>query len=262
MSARIRRFESGSTVERFNDRAEDYAKYRPSYPLAAIDAILEGLGDPGALCVVDVGAGTGISSRLLTARGANVIAVEPNAEMRAAALAGGTEARDGTAQALPLASGSADAVTCFQAFHWFAVPATLVEFARVLRSRGRLAIVWNERDDEDDFTRAYGELVDNPVFAGGRTNLAGYATAQDMFSQLVPGTGFGDVRTRVFSNRQRLDRDGLLGRVRSTSYAPREGGEAARLYSALETLVDRFQDSDGFVELVYRTEVHLLDKGS
>ncbi len=70
--------------DRFSDRAGDYAKYRPSYPAAAIDSILEGLDEPSV--AADIGAGTGISSRLLAERGVRVVAIEPNAEMRQAAL--------------------------------------------------------------------------------------------------------------------------------------------------------------------------------
>jgi len=229
-----RNYHSGDTVTRFNQRADDYARYRPSYPPAAIDAIFDGLAPPPKLRIVDVGAGTGISSKLLAERGARVIAVEPNDEMRAVALGAG-----------------------FQAFHWFAEPATIAEFGRVLAPGGRLAIVWNERDDGDPFTRGYGEIVDR--FAK-RTNLAGYATAPEMFARLLPGTVFGEVRARAFPNAQRLDRDGLLGRVRSTSYAPRSGDEADVMLERLEALFERFAGSGGSVEIVYQTEVYLVDK--
>lgn len=72
-------------LSRFSDRAADYAKHRPSYPTPAIDAILEGFGEPPQLVAADIGAGTGISSRLLAERGVRVIAIEPNAAMREAA---------------------------------------------------------------------------------------------------------------------------------------------------------------------------------
>lgn len=50
-------------LTRFSDTA-DYVNYRPSYPAAAIDIILEGLAPPTQLLAADIGAGTGISSRL------------------------------------------------------------------------------------------------------------------------------------------------------------------------------------------------------
>src|SRR5689334_8771077 len=95
---------------RFFDRAGDYARYRPGYPGAAIDAVLEGL--PKACTVADVAAGTGILSRLVAARGARVLAVEPNAAMRAAAAPHpGVVWSDGTAEATGLPDGSVDLVT-------------------------------------------------------------------------------------------------------------------------------------------------------
>ena len=72
---------------RFTDRASDYAAARPSYPAEALDAIFAEMGDAAALTVADLGAGTGISSRLLADCGARVLAVEPNAAMREAAQA-------------------------------------------------------------------------------------------------------------------------------------------------------------------------------
>ena len=72
-------------LSRFSDRAADYAKYRPSYPEEAIATIMEGLGNPSQLVAADIGAGTGISSRLLAERGVRVLAIEPNTEMREAA---------------------------------------------------------------------------------------------------------------------------------------------------------------------------------
>ena len=105
---------------RFSDRAEDYAKYRPSYPTAAIDCILQEFKEKSPLIAADIGAGTGISSRLLADRGVRVIAIEPNAAMRQVAEAHPlVEFRHGSAEATKLPDKSVDLVTCFQAFHWF-----------------------------------------------------------------------------------------------------------------------------------------------
>lgn len=69
-------------LTRFCDRVADYVKYRPSYPAQAIDIILKGLEPSSQLTAADIGAGTGISSRLLAERGVSVIAIEPNPAMR------------------------------------------------------------------------------------------------------------------------------------------------------------------------------------
>src|SRR5262249_22138093 len=121
---------------------------------------LEGLGPPAQLVAADVGAGTGISSRLLADRGVRVIAVEPNAAMRAAAEAHArVEWREGTAEATGLGTGSVGLVLCAQAFHWVRQEEALGEFARVLPRGGRIALMWNERDRADPLMTGYREAI-------------------------------------------------------------------------------------------------------
>lgn len=145
---------------RFSDRAVDYAKYRPIYPTEAIDKILEGLGDRSQLVVADIGAGTGISSRLLAERKIRVHAIEPNLEMRQAALAHPlVEWGEGTAEKTNLADCSVDLVSCFQSFHWFDPEPTLLEFCRILKPKGRVALVWNLDDRGDEFTQTCEALI-------------------------------------------------------------------------------------------------------
>src|SRR5262245_33580604 len=76
-------------VRRFGGLADDYAAHRPEYPGAAVDFILARAGLAAGALVVDIGAGTGISSRLFARRGLTVVGVEPNDQMRARAGAAG-----------------------------------------------------------------------------------------------------------------------------------------------------------------------------
>jgi len=149
-----------SFTERFVDRAADYAAGRPTYPAAALDALFDGLGDAGDVVAADLGAGTGISSRLLAERGAQVLAIEPNQAMREAAEPHPrVEWIAGTAERTGLDEASIDLVTAFQAFHWFDHAKALREIVRILRPAGRAAVIYNERDESDPFTAAYGDLV-------------------------------------------------------------------------------------------------------
>jgi len=245
------------SVSRWDARSGDYARFRPSYPVAVIDAIFAGRGTPETLRVVDVGAGTGISSRLLVERGARVIAAEPNAEMRAKAEATGLDVRDARADALGLPDASADVVTCFQAFHWFANADAVRELMRVLRPGGRLAIVFNERDDNDPFTHAYGEVVDH---MRDRMAIAGYRNGSEIVRRLLVDGGLQNLRLKSFIHSQRLDYDGLLGRLRSTSYAPPAGTpEHAAMLDQVTRAFERFQQ-EGEIEFAFRTDVHLGEK--
>ncbi len=132
------RFELSPT-SRFADRASDYARFRPSYPAEAIDAALAGMPIASGLVAADIGAGTGISSRLFAERGVRVLAVEPNAAMRESAEPHeGVTFVDGTAEATGLESASVDLVICAQAFHWFRPVEALAEFRRIVKPGGRL----------------------------------------------------------------------------------------------------------------------------
>jgi SAM-dependent methyltransferase len=246
--------ESGErdTVARFNDRADDYVKYRPSYPAAAIDAILDALGPPGRLAAADVGAGTGISARLLADRGVRVIAVEPGEVMRgAAAPHSHVEWISGTAQATGLATASVDLVLCAQAFHWFHTRGAIAEFARILKAGGRLAIMWNRRSTADPLTAGYRQAI---VDVGGEVP----AERMPFRPAIVSEDGlFTPVERHAFPNGQRLDLDGLIGRARSASYVPKTGAAGERLLDLLRALHARYADADGFVTLVYETEVFL-----
>lgn len=242
-------------LTRFTSRADDYARFRPDYPEEAISEILKGLGTPGGLTVVDVGAGTGISSRRLADRACRVIAVEPNEAMRAAANPHPlVDFVDASAEKIPVADESVDLVTCFQAFHWFRPDAALREFSRILKTKGRLAVVWNERDEDDGFTREYGDIVRR--FATSPS----VERRNETFDANLAAMWFGDLSQATFKYEQRLSRDGLLGRARSASYLPSEGPDFRTMVAALDALVERWRDPSGTVTIVYGTEVHLATK--
>ena len=245
------------STTRFSDRADDYARYRPGYPAAALDAMLAGLAPCDRLAIADIGAGTGIMSRLLAERGAQVVAVEPNAAMRAAA-APHPRVRwsDGTAEATRLPAAAHDLIVVAQAFHWFDVAPTLCEFLRVLRRDGRLAVVWNKRSRDDAFTLGYRsalEAIDGDAPAERSTfDPATVAAASD--------GAFANHRLVVASNAHPLTEAELLGRAMSTSTVPRSGPRHETVLRLLRELHARHRDTDGRATMVYRTEVHLWDR--
>jgi SAM-dependent methyltransferase len=238
-------------LERFTGRANDYVAGRPSYPDACFALLFAGLGDAAKICVVDLGAGTGISSRLLAAHGANVIAVEPNAAMReGAAAAPNVTWVARTAEDTGLPNASADLVTAFQAFHWFDSEAAIAEMRRLLRPGGRAALVYNERDERDAFTAGYGDVVRR--HATDRTeSRRGYGRAA-----FEGSPAWSDVSVTEFENEQILDRAGVHARALSTSYLPNAGPAAEALHAEIDTLFDRYA-RDGTATMYLKTIVTL-----
>ncbi|ANB07747.1 methyltransferase [Streptomyces ambofaciens] len=147
----------------FNAAAAQYAANRPSYPPALFGTLEELAGRPLAGSrVVDVGAGTGIATARLHARGADVIAVEPGAGMAAEfrrALPGVPIIR-GSGDALPLADRSADFLTYAQAWHWTDPAKAVPEALRVLRPGGALALWWNTAALDVPWIAAAADRID------------------------------------------------------------------------------------------------------
>ncbi len=198
----------------FAHAADVYEESRPSYPVEAVDWLAGELGLEPGTTVVDLAAGTGKLTRLLTATGATVVAVEPVDQMRAALArtTPGAEARPGTAEDTGLPDASADAVTVAQAFHWFDAPAALAEIHRILRPGGHLALIWNVRDLENPVQRAVEDLLrphrgDTPSHRSGRWRDALQAT--DLFEEAT---------RRCFPNLQILSTAALVRRVASISF--------------------------------------------
>lgn len=168
----------------FERQADAYERGRPTYPPETTEWLIAELALRSGRTVVDVGAGTGKLTRALLPSGARVIAVEPVAAMRAVLdreLPSAT-AVDGTAESLPLANGSADAIVVGQAFHWFDAPAALAEFHRVLGAGGRFGLVWNVRDRGQELQRMIDEITeplrgDTPSQSGSAWRAALEASA-------------------------------------------------------------------------------------
>ncbi|GAB3482872.1 class I SAM-dependent methyltransferase [Nocardiopsis coralliicola] len=215
---------------RFTGLASGYARYRPDYPAEAMErlraAVADGGGGRAAPLLVDVGCGTGVSTRALRAAFGpepRIAGVEPNADMRAQGLASAAEpgARPGEgvryvagrAEQLPFGAGTASLVLAAQALHWFDRPVFYREAVRVLAPGGVAAVLSNDRqlhesallDAYESFLEAYAE--------GYRRDFRSYDAAGELGA--VPGVG-AVAEFRVPWTRH-LDRDGFLGLAFSSS---------------------------------------------
>lgn len=243
------------STERFSDRVADYVRYRPDYPQALV-AWLHELGVGPDWSVADIGAGTGISSKLFMDAGHTVTAVEPNAAMRDAATAWLKDdprfrAHDGTAEATGLADQSVDLVIAGQAFHWFDKEKVRAEFSRILSPRGLVAIFWNTRRlTGSAFLEGYEQLLlDHGVDYVG---VAERYADDDAMAQWF-GPGYRGMAS--FRHGQKLDFDALLGRLMSSSYAPKPGHPNHEpMLGALRALFDATQNH-GTIDFDYDTRI-------
>ncbi len=245
--------------ERFSATASHYARWRPTYP-AELRAFLVELLPPARAperprMLVDVGCGTGISTRFLAGPGLHVIGIEPNAEMRAEAKSTtppgmAVEYRAGEASSTGLPPAAAELVTAAQAFHWFDLDPTLAEFRRILVPDGFCAAFWNIRDERSSPLLAEYQALLERSSREYRDVEKGIRT----IDRLLASPRIAAARRAEFPHVQILDREGFFGRVDSSSYVahgiPAES--RAAFAAELDRLFDRHAEG-GKVEFPYRT---------
>jgi ubiquinone/menaquinone biosynthesis C-methylase UbiE len=204
----------------FEQVAALYERVRPAYPPEAVAWIADALDLCRGRTVLDLGAGTGKLTRQLVPTGADLIAVEPGeamiGELRHAVPT--VTAIRGGAEQIPLADDSVDVVTVGQAFHWFRFDEAVAEMHRVLRPRGGVALIWNNRDQDDELQREVTKLME-PFVPSGR------AAAYNSSQFLAQSPLFEPLEDRTFRFAQKLDADGLAGRIMSISFIAAESAE-------------------------------------
>ncbi len=226
----------------FDRGGADYERGRPGYPASAIQALSTVLGIEAGRTVIDLAAGTGKLTRLLTATGVRLIAVEPVAGMREQLrrAASGIEVLDGSAEAIPLDTGSADAVVVAQAFHWFDVARAAAEIHRVLAPGGSLGVIWNSWDESVPWVARMQAIVhkhqgDTPRQATSR------------WPQELERTGlFTPLREQTFAHVVIGELDTLLARVSSVSYiSALPDGDRAQVLDAVADVVGADPETAG-----------------
>jgi SAM-dependent methyltransferase len=184
----------------FGPAAGTYERGRPPYPPAAVRWLLPA----GARTVLDLGAGTGKLTRELLRHGVEVTAVDPSDGMLAQLrrILPEVPALAGSAESIPLPDRCVDAVLVAQAWHWVDLERAVPEVARVLSPGGRVGLIWNLRDEREDWVRRLGQILDS---------------GEQRHSTEI-GPPFGTVEIRDFPWTHRIRPDQLLDLVASRSY--------------------------------------------
>ncbi|NSL85480.1 class I SAM-dependent methyltransferase [Chitinophaga solisilvae] len=242
-------------TERFSNRVDDYVKYRPQYPVAIIPYLQEVAGLTPSAAVADIGSGTGISAQPFLDNGNTVYAVEPNREMREM----GErllqrypyfKSITGTAERTTLPDASVDLLIAGQSFHWFEREEARQEFRRIMRPGTSAVLMWNFRETDTPFDKAY-EKLRHDFGIDYKDMKHRNIQPQEIARFFLPDT----FHEKYFHHVQRLDYAAIKGLLLSSSYMPDK--THPRYNAMIQELEDVFEkhQENRMVALRYETKV-------
>lgn len=237
----------------FGAAADDYQAARPDYPFEAVAWMLERMPH-GSRRIADVGAGTGKLTRVLVeSPDAEVIAIDPDPMMLAKLRESvpGVPTFKGTAEHLPIPDATLDAVVLGQAWHWVDPVAASVEIGRAVRTGGTLGLIWNVRDESEEWVRHLTEIM----HSSPAENMVNGPTSRG--PQIAKP--FGEVEIEHWEWNRVMNRAQLHQMARSRSYfitAPAE--ERTEIARAMDNLFDELglRSAEATIELPYVTTAY------
>jgi SAM-dependent methyltransferase len=238
--------------------AERYDRCRPRYPDVVIDRLLG--PEPSGLQVLDVGCGTGIASRQMVERGAEVLGVELAPGMAEIALRHGIAVEIGVFEDWDAAGRRFDRVISAQAWHWLDMPASTAKAASLLGPNGSLGLIWSGGAHPDDLADALEDVYSTVVPSGTHGLFRGYAAHRStdirdgldgVVDALTANSDFGAVTEDWFPWTQRYQRDEWLELLLTNSqYLALEANLRHRLLDAVGTTID---DNGGSFVMSFET---------
>jgi SAM-dependent methyltransferase len=234
----------------FGEDALLYDRARPSYP----DAMIDDLVRDSPRAILDVGCGTGISTRAFSTRGLDVLGIEPDARMAAVATEHGLDVEVGTFEAWDPRGRAFDLLVCGQSWHWVDPAAGPEKAADVLLPFGKIALFWNHGTQDQELSDAlhgvYDELApgmeENSIVLRdlGRERAEEAARSFDATLRFTPS------KIRSYPWSKRYDADEWLDNLMTHSdHRTMDKKARETLFSAIADVIERF---GGFVEMNYR----------
>lgn len=237
----------------FTGKSEDYFRYRPSYPEASVEWLRKRCSGNN---VVDIGAGTGIFTKVLRHCFKEVCGVEPNEDMRRKFrdLLPDVGCLPGTGEATGLPDDSTDLITVAQAFHWLDEEKFKTEAIRILHRGGKVAIIWNS-SVQNDFSAERDRVCMRycPRFRSGHAGKRSAAEGDEFLRYHY----FGNVETASFSNPFVMDLKTFDGNMRSRSYAlASDHADYGRFMEDLHAVFEKYA-VNGVVTEPQETQIYL-----
>lgn len=244
-------------TQKFSGIADVYTQSRPGYAEKLLDCLFEHYGFSASSVVADVGSGTGKLAKQLLEKGCFVFGVEPNADMRCVAenelcRFDNFKSADGTAENTTLPDGSVDFVTVAQAFHWFDGARFKKECQRILKTGGKVCLIWNVRTENADINR---HLYD--IYAKYCPDFKGFHGGIKTHDERIRSFFDDNYEYLTFENPLYSDRDKFIKRSLSSSFSLQKGNVAFEDYVAeLNALFDRFA-VDGIAQVPNQTVLYV-----
>ena len=193
---------------RFSDKSDDYAKYRPSYPMQILQ-FLKDYNFSNKSIIADIGTGT--LTKIFTENGNNVYAVEPNDNMRGKAnsllnMHKNYFSINGTAEDTTLENNSIDFIVVGTAFHWFDISKALNEFKRILIKAGVLVLLWNDIKYDTAFMKEY-HMIKRKFSNNSKKDIR-----NDLTDEEIQHLYLSEFKKITLENNQELTLEELVGR--------------------------------------------------
>jgi ubiquinone/menaquinone biosynthesis C-methylase UbiE len=235
--------EKNNGIQRFSNRVENYIKYRPSYPSEIISFLKHEINLSSDQIIADIGSGTGISSVNFLKNNNKVIGIEPNSEMRKASeiylnAYDNFISIDGKSDNTSLQNSSIDIIIAGQAFHWFNIETTKIEFKRILKNDGYIILIWNEKDFSKPFMSDYEKFIKK--FGTDYDKVK----QENIDKEILDGFYTNGYKVKEFYNNQIFDFDGVKGRLFSSSYIPLEDNKINLMTNELKELFDKYKNNE------------------